>query len=56
MNEKDTLKHKLYFERTHRDLERKELESQVYQLKDEWCREQKMYKEKVARLEEVSCY
>ena len=54
MNERDTLKHKLYFEKTHRDLEKKELESQYYQLKEDACKEQKMFKEKVARLEEVS--
>jgi hypothetical protein len=54
MNERDTLKHKLYFEKTHRDVERKELDSQLHQVKEDFCKEQKMYKDKVARLEEVS--
>jgi hypothetical protein len=54
MNERDTLKHKLYFDLTHCDAERKELESQLYQLKDDLAREQKNHKDKVARLEEVS--
>jgi hypothetical protein len=56
MNERDTLKHKLYFEKTHRDVERKELDSQLHQAKDDFCKELKMYKDKVARLEEVSCF
>ena len=55
MNERDTLKHKLYFDKTHRDAERKEFENQMLQMKDEMNKDQKLYKDKVARLEEVSC-
>jgi hypothetical protein len=56
MNERDTLKHKLYFEKTHREVERKELESHLCQTKDEFSKDQKLLKDKVARLEEVSCF
>lgn len=54
MNERDNLKHKLYFDKSLKDAERKELESQLNQLRDELNKEQKQHKDKAKRLEEVS--
>lgn len=53
MNERDTLRHQLYFDKSYKEVEKKELENQLNKVKDELNREQKMSRDKVARLEEV---
>lgn len=54
MNERDVLKHKLYFDKTYKHAENKEFENQLLQAKEELLKEQKLARDKVARLEEVS--
>lgn len=54
MNERDILKHKLYFDKSYKEVERKELENQLAQAREELAKEQKYSKDKIARLEEVS--
>jgi hypothetical protein len=44
----------LYHDKSYRDSERKEIESQLAQLKEELLNEQKSSKDKLARYEEVS--
>ena len=53
MNERDTLKHQIYFDRSYNEVEKNELESQLNKVKEELSREEKMSRDKVARLEEV---
>jgi hypothetical protein len=54
INERDSYKQKLYYDKSYRDAERKEIESQLAQLKEELTNEQKSSKDKHARYEEVS--
>ena len=54
MNERDVLKHKLFFDKSFKEVERKELENQLNQARDELAKEQKFSRDKMARLEEVS--
>jgi len=54
MNERDILKHKLFFDKSFKEVERKELENQLNQARDELAKEQKFSRDKMARLEEVS--
>ena len=54
MNERDILKHKLFFDKSFKEVERKELENQLFIAREELAKEQKFAKDKMARLEEVS--
>ena len=54
MNERDVLKHKLFFDKSFKEVERKELENQLAQAREELSKEQKFAQDKMARLEEVS--
>ena len=54
MNERDILKHKLFFDKSFKQVERKELENQLNQAREELAKEQKFAKDKMTRLEEVS--
>lgn len=53
INERDILRHKLYFDKSFKDVERKELENQMFIARDELSKEQKFNREKVTRLEDV---
>lgn len=54
MNERDVLKHRLFFDKSYKEVEIKELENELNRTREEWTREQRMSREKLARLEEVS--
>jgi hypothetical protein len=54
MNERDTLRNKLYYDKSSQDSDRKDIESKLYQAKDEFVREQKTSRERVTKLETVS--
>ena len=54
MNERDVLKHKLFFDKSFKEVERKELENQLAQAREELSKEQKFAQDKMSRLEEVS--
>lgn len=53
MNERDVLKHRLFFDKSYKEVEIKELENELIRTRDEWTREQRLSREKLARLEEV---
>lgn len=53
MNERDMLKHKIFFDRTSKELEIRELEKDLSKLKDDLSKEQRISKDKVAKLDEV---
>lgn len=53
MNERDMLKHKIFFDRTSKELEIRELEKDLSKLKDDLSKEQRIAKDKVAKLDEV---
>ena len=53
MNERDTLRNKLYIDKTAKEIERHEIENQLYQTKDEFSKELKQSRDRVAKLETV---
>ena len=53
MSERDILCHKLYYDKSYKETERKSIETQLIQTKDELIKEQKTAKDKVYKLEEV---
>lgn len=53
MSERDILRHKLYYDKSYKETERKSIETQLIQTKDELIKEQKTAKDKVYKLEEV---
>lgn len=56
MSERDILRHKLYYDKSYKEVERKGIESQLMQTKEELIKEHKTAKEKVSKLEEVFTY
>ena len=53
MNERDTLRNKIFFEKSTKEIERHEIENQLYQTKDEFIKEQKFARDRITRLETV---
>lgn len=53
MNERDMLKHQLYFDRSYKEVEMKEIENGLAKTREELAREQRLSRDKVARLENV---
>ena len=53
MNERDTLRNKIFFDKSTKEIERHEIENQLYQTKDELSKEQKYARDRVTKLETV---
>jgi hypothetical protein len=53
MNERDTLRNKIFFEKSTKEIERHEIENQLYQTKDEFIKEQKIARDRITKLETV---
>lgn len=53
MNERDSLKHQIYFDNSFKQVGIKELKSELVKTRDDLMREQKSSKEKSKKLEEV---